>query len=102
MPRAHGLVIDGGVFCLRHRRHNRRWLLKSARARDLYRAKLREALGQFEAVLLDYCLTRKRVHLLIGSSDACSDLWLLRESPLAYGAEPGPKSAPNASGAYLL
>ena len=69
MPRAHGLGIEGGVFHLTHRCHNRRWLLKFARDRDLYRAKLRQALGQFEVSLLDYCLTRNHVHLLVDTSD---------------------------------
>lgn len=68
MPRAYGLGIEGGVFHLTHRCHNRQWLLKFARDRNAYRAKLREALGQFEIALLDYCVTCNHVHLLLDAA----------------------------------
>ena len=55
----------GGIFHLTHRCHNRSFLLKFARDRDAYRAKLREHLKQFDVALLDYCLTSNHVHLLV-------------------------------------
>jgi REP-associated tyrosine transposase len=48
---------------------NRAFLLKFARARDAYRAKLREHLQQHELWLLDYCLTCNHVHLLVDVQD---------------------------------
>src|SRR5438034_2972612 len=65
MSRANRLRVDGGVFHLTHRCHNRAFLLKFARDRDGYRARMREALEQFELSLLDYCLTCNHVHLLV-------------------------------------
>jgi putative transposase len=69
MSRAHRLPPGGGVFHLTHRCHNRAFLLKFARDRNAYRAKLREHLPQHEPVLLDYCLTCNHVHLLVDAED---------------------------------
>jgi len=60
VPRAHRLKVEGGLFHLTHRCHNRAFLLKFARDRDAYRAKLRQKLKRFEVSLLDYCLTCNR------------------------------------------
>ena len=57
MARANRLSEKGGIFDVTHRCHNREFLLKFARDRDAYRAKLREHLPEFEVGLLDYCLT---------------------------------------------
>lgn len=59
----------GGVFHLTQRCHNRAFLLKFARDRDSYRAKLREDLKKHELWLLDYCLTCNHVHLLVDAQD---------------------------------
>ena len=48
MAQANQLRVDGGVFHLTHRCHNRAFLLKVARDRDAYRAKGREHLRQFD------------------------------------------------------
>ena len=69
MPRAHRLRVEGGIFHLTHRCHNRAFLLKFARDRDRYRAGMREALQQFDMSLLDYCLTCNHVHLLVEAQD---------------------------------
>ena len=69
MPRAHRLQVEGGIFHLTHRCHNRAFLLKFARDRDRYRAGMREALQQFDMSLLDYCLTCNHVHLLVEAQD---------------------------------
>ena len=49
------------MFHLTHRCHNRAFLLKFARDRDAYRAKLRQRLREHELWLLDYCLTSNHV-----------------------------------------
>ena len=69
MPRACGLGIQGGIFHLTHRCHNKQHLLKFARDRDLYRQKLRQALAISNLALLDYCLTCNHVHLLVDTDD---------------------------------
>ena len=69
MSRAHRLPGGGGVFHLTHRCHNRAFLLKFARDRDAYRAKLRQRLREHELWLLDYCLTSNHVHLLVDAQD---------------------------------
>ena len=62
-------VRERGIFHLTHRCHNRTFLLKFARDRDAYRAKLREHLHQFHMVLLDYCLTSNHVHVLVDAEE---------------------------------
>jgi putative transposase len=69
MSRANQLRGDGGVFHITHRCHNTSFLLKFARDRDAYRAKLREHLAEFEVFLLDYCLTSNHVHLLMDAAE---------------------------------
>jgi putative transposase len=69
MGRAHRLKVQGGIFHVTHRCHNREFLLKFARDQDAYRAKMREELKRFEISLLDYCLTCNHVHLLIDAED---------------------------------
>ena len=61
--------VEGGLFHLTHRCHNRAYLLKFSCDRNAYRSKLREGLQQFEVSLLDYCLTANHVHLLIDAQD---------------------------------
>jgi putative transposase len=79
MPRAHRLRVEGGVFHLTHRCHNRAFLLRFARDRDSYRTRIREALQQFEVSLLDYCLTCNHVHLLVEAKDRLQISALMRK-----------------------
>ena len=65
MARANRFRVDGGVFHVTHRCHNRKFLLKFARDRNAYRARLREYVGQYEVWLLDYCVTSNHVHLVV-------------------------------------
>jgi hypothetical protein len=54
MSGAHRLPTEGGVFHLTHHCHIRAFLLKFARDRNAYRAKLREQLQEHALWLLDY------------------------------------------------
>src|SRR5205823_8602140 len=78
MPRGNRLRGEGGVFHLTHRCHNRAFLLKFARDRDAYRAKLREQLAHFEVALLDYCLTSNHIHLLVDVEERLDVSGLMR------------------------
>jgi putative transposase len=93
MARANRLRGEGGLFHLTHRCHNRAFLLKFARDRDAYRAKVREHLRQFEVSVLDYCVTSNHVHLLVDASDRLEVSGLMREvaseSARAYNRRKG-------------
>ena len=69
MPRAHRYFTQGRIFHITHRCHNRCFLMKFAKDRDLYREMLRERLDHFGIPLLGYCLTSNHVHLLMRSPD---------------------------------
>ena len=69
MPKANQLKGDGGIYHVTHRRHDRKFLLKSRQDRDAYRDKLREHLKQGDVALLDHCITFNHVHLLIDAED---------------------------------
>jgi REP element-mobilizing transposase RayT len=79
MARANRLRGDGGIFHLTHRCHNRAFLLKFARDRDAYRAKVREHVQQFDLAVLDYCLTSNHVHLLVDAPDRFAISGFMRE-----------------------
>lgn len=82
MPRANrlsGLTGEGGVFHLTHRCHNQAFLLKFARDRDNYRARLREHLRKFEVSVLDYCVTSNHVHLLVDAEKRSDISAFMRE-----------------------
>lgn len=65
MARANRLSGEGGIYHVTQRCHNRDFLLKFARDRDAYRAKLRDYLRECNVRLLDDCITCKHVHLLL-------------------------------------
>lgn len=69
MGRANRLTVEGGIFHVTHRCHNRAYLLKFAKDREGYRRKLREGLAEFSVSLLDYAITCNHVHLLIDTTD---------------------------------
>ena len=54
----------GQTYHVTHRCHDRQFLLKFARDRDLYRSMLRERLKPNRVDLYGYCLTSNHVHLL--------------------------------------
>ena len=67
------------MFHLTHRCHNRAFLLRFARDRDAYRAKLRQKLKRFDVSLLDYCLTCNHVHLVVDAEDRLQVSGFIRE-----------------------
>jgi putative transposase len=79
MARANRLRVDGGVFHVTHRCHNREFLLKFACDRNAYRAKLVEHLEQYEVWLLDYCVTSNHVHLVVDAPEREQLSGLMRE-----------------------
>ena len=92
---------EGEIFHLTHRCHNRAFLLKFARDRDAYRAKLREHLQRFELALQDYCLTSpflEKIKPLILSRrememvETAEGVYVLQQTTLRYGRDSGPKS----------
>jgi putative transposase len=78
MARANRLSGHGGIFHVTHRCQNRDFLLKFARDREGYRAKLRQYLAEFEVALLDYCITSNHVHLLLDAEDRMQISGLMR------------------------
>lgn len=70
MPRAGTYLTAGQIFHVTHRCHNRTFLLRFARDRDLYCRLLREHLGLYEVSMLGYCITSNHVHLLIRAERA--------------------------------
>ena len=79
MARANRLRVDGGLFHLTDRCHNQAFLLKFARDRDAYRAKVREHSRQFNVSVLDYCVTSNHVHLLVDAPERSLVSGLMRE-----------------------
>jgi putative transposase len=79
MARANRLRGDGGIFHVTHRCHDREFLLKFARDRNAYRAKLREHLRQYEVSILDYCVTCNHVHLLVDAPERDELSGLMRQ-----------------------
>ena len=65
MARAHRIHVPGQVWHLTHRCHHRRFLLKFARDRRLWRAWLYESRRRFGLCVLDYTVTSNHIHLLV-------------------------------------
>ena len=55
----------GGTYHITHRCHEKEFLLKFAKYRDLYLGYLHEATKKFRFKVLDYAVTSNHVHLLI-------------------------------------
>ncbi|MBU1693863.1 MAG: transposase [Verrucomicrobia bacterium] len=67
MPRANRYIVAGQVYHITHRCHDRKFLLKFARDRNVYREWLRDALKRHPVLLLGYCITLNHVHLVLHS-----------------------------------
>ena len=70
MPRASRNLMEGYTFHLTHRCHDRRFLLKFARDRDVYREWLRVAIKRYGVPVYGYCITSNHVHLVVHVDDA--------------------------------
>jgi hypothetical protein len=67
--RGSGLEGERGVFHLAHRGYNRVFLLRFARDRDDYRARLREHLRESDISVLDYGVASNHVPLLVDAKN---------------------------------
>lgn len=65
MPRANRHIQPGHTYHVTHRCHDRDYLLRFARDRQLYCVWVREGLRRFDVRLLTYCVTSNHVHLLV-------------------------------------
>lgn len=57
--------MDRSCYHLTHRCHNREFLLKFAKHRDLYLDLLRTSRRRFRVRILDYVITSNHIHLLV-------------------------------------
>jgi putative transposase len=65
MPNATRYLESGYTYHLTHRCHDRRYLLKFARDRDLYRKWLREGARRYSVPVYNYCITSNHVHVVV-------------------------------------
>lgn len=72
MPRANRYFVENQIYHLTHRCHDRMFLLRFARDRDVYREWLREAAQRFRVSIFAFCVTSNHVHLLAGAVDGKS------------------------------
>ena len=61
--------MEGYVYHLTQRCHNRKFLLRFARDREAYRKWWIEAVNRFRLPIYGYCITRNHVHALVYASD---------------------------------
>ena len=83
MPRADRYMIEGYTYHLTHRCHNRAFLLRFARDRDVYRQWLRIGAKRYSVPVFAYSVTSNHVHLVVHVRDR-SDVGRLMD--LASGA----------------
>ncbi|MFT5172110.1 MAG: putative transposase [Gammaproteobacteria bacterium] len=65
MPRANRYFLPGYVWHITHRCHDRVFLLKAARDRDVWRRCLYEARKRYQLCVLNYIVTSNHIHLLV-------------------------------------
>jgi putative transposase len=65
VPRANRYIVNGQVYHVTHRCHNRSFLFKYACDRDVYRERLRLASKKYDLSVLGYCITSSHTHMLI-------------------------------------
>jgi putative transposase len=70
MPRANRYFVPGQVYHLTHRCHDRQFLFRFARERNLYRQALWRSLRETAVSVLSYCVTSNHTHLLACSESA--------------------------------
>jgi putative transposase len=76
MARASEYLVEGYTYHLTHRCHNRKFLLRFVRDREVYREWLREGVRRYRVPIYGYCVTCNHVHLIVHASkaEAVSDL----------------------------
>lgn len=70
MPRSSRYLCDGYTYHLTHRCHNRSFLLKFARDRNVYRQWLWKAAIRYKVPVYGYCITCNHVHLIVHANKA--------------------------------
>lgn len=65
MPRASRYLLPGYSYHLTHRCHDRRFLLRFARDRDVYRKWLWTAIRRHQVPVYNYCITSNHVHVVV-------------------------------------
>lgn len=85
MPRANRYFVENQVYHLTHRCHDRLFLLKFVRDRDVYRYWLREGARRFEVSILGFCITSNHVHIIAAAvkGESISQLMDLIEGAVA-------------------
>lgn len=62
--------VDYGIYHITYRCHEREFLFKFAKHRDLYVRYLRDASRRYRIDILNYMVTSNHIHLLISAKDA--------------------------------
>ena len=69
MPNASRYLQAGYTYHLTHRCHDRRFLLKFARDRNVYRKWLREGARRYRVPVYNYCVTSNHTHAIVHVDD---------------------------------
>jgi len=64
MPRANRYILPKQLYHITHRCHDRSYLLRFSKDRDIYRDWLREGSHRYNVPILGYCLTSTHIHLI--------------------------------------
>lgn len=85
MPRASDYLLEGHTYHLTQRCHNREFLLRLAKDRDVYREWLRQGVKRHGVSVYGFCITSSHVHILthVDSVDDVSALMHLASGATA-------------------
>jgi putative transposase len=85
MPNASRYLEEGYTYHLTHRCHDRRFLLKFARDRNVYRKWLLEGARRYGVPVYNYCITSNHVHVIVHVDDteAVASMMQLASATLA-------------------
>ena len=64
MPRANRYILPQQIYHITHRCHDRSYLLRFSKDRNVYREWLREGSSRYGVPILAYCLTSTHIHLI--------------------------------------
>ena len=70
MPRANRYMVDGQIYHLTHRCHNREFLLRFGRDRTVYRDWLRKASRRYKVSLFGFSITGNHTHVVASANRA--------------------------------